>query len=102
MTQPARSKVADAGETQSGDKPVDKIRIGSITASIWNNRSEKGDIFSVTFERHFRIEGSTRKTIRGYRRDDLLELAKAAILLDGILESRQRSGLVRPDKQGRG
>jgi hypothetical protein len=41
MSQPARNTVANASEAdasaQPGNKPVDKIRIGKVTASIWNH-----------------------------------------------------------------
>ena len=96
MSQPARTAVANASEAdtspQPGNKPVDKIRIGKVTANIWNNPSEKGDFYSVTFERNYKDEGETWKSSQSYRRDDLLELAKAADKAhDRILELRQRS-----------
>jgi hypothetical protein len=96
MSQPARNTAANAHEAdagpQPGNKPVDKIRIGNVTASIWNNPSEKGDFYSVTFERSYKGEGDAWKSSQSYRRDDLLELAKAADKAhDRILELRQRS-----------
>jgi len=96
MSQPARSAVANANEAdagpQPGNKPIDRIRIGKVTASIWNNPSEKGDFYSVTFERSYKGEGDTWKSSQSYGRDDLLELAKAADKAhDRILELRQKS-----------
>jgi hypothetical protein len=96
MSQPARAAVANVSESdaspQPGNKPVDKIRIGAVTASIWNNPSEKGDFYSVTFERSYKGEGDAWKSSQSFRRDDLLELAKAADKAhDRILELRQTS-----------
>lgn len=95
MSQSAAA-VANANEQgsspQAGNKPIDKIRIGKVTASIWNNPSEKGDFYSVTFERSYKDEGDAWKSSQSFRRDDLLELAKAADKAhDRILELRQRS-----------
>ena len=64
MSQPARTVVANASEgdasPQPGNKPVDKIRIGNVTANIWNNPSEKGDFHTVTFERNYKGEGDMK------------------------------------------
>jgi hypothetical protein len=96
MSQSARAAVANVSESdagpQPGNKPVDRIRIGKVTASIWNNPSDKGDFYSVTFERSYKDEGDAWKSSQSYRRDDLLELAKAADKAhDRILELRQKS-----------
>jgi hypothetical protein len=96
MSQPARNVAANASEgdasPQPGNKPVEKLRIGNVTANIWNNPSEKGDFYSVTFERSYKGEGDAWKSSHSYRRDDLLELAKAADKAhDRILELRQKS-----------
>jgi hypothetical protein len=96
MSQPARAAVANdregAAGPQTGNKPVDKIRIGNVTANIWNNPSEKGDFYSVTFERSYKDDADAWKSSQSFRRDDLLELAKAADKAhDRILELRQRS-----------
>ena len=97
MSQPARAAIindseGDAIPQPGSNKPIDKIRIGRVTVNIWNNPSEKGDFYSVTFERNYKDEGDTWKSSQSFRRDDLLELAKAADKAhDWILELRQRS-----------
>ena len=59
--------------------PVHKVRVGSVHASIWENTSEKGTFYSVTFERRYK-DGDEWKTSGGYNFSDLLDLAKAADL----------------------
>ena len=59
--------------------PVSKIRVGSVTASIWENKTDKGDFQNVTFERRYKT-GDQWKSTRSYGIGDLLELAKAADL----------------------
>lgn len=59
--------------------PVAKVRIGLITASIWEKKTDKGTFHNVTFERRYK-DGDEWKTTHGYNTGDLLELAKAADL----------------------
>jgi len=62
-----------------GNPPVDKIRVGSVTASIWENTNDGNTFLSATFERRYRT-GEEWKTSHSYGPSDLLELAKAADL----------------------
>ena len=84
MSQPARNTVANASQAdaspQPGNKPVDKIRIGKVTASIWNNPSEKGDFHSVTFERSYKDDGGKWHRSSSFNASDLLLLAKVSDL----------------------
>ncbi|MBZ5608790.1 MAG: hypothetical protein LAP38_11055 [Acidobacteriia bacterium] len=57
--------------------PVAKVRVGLITASIWENKTDKGDFQNVTFERRYKT-GDQWKSTRSYGVGDLLELAKCA------------------------
>jgi hypothetical protein len=67
---------SDEGEQQqSGNRPVDKVRIGNISASIWRNSGEKGDFYTVTLERSYK-DGENWKSTHTLGRDDLLEAAK--------------------------
>ena len=59
--------------------PVAKIRVGLITASIWENKTDKGTFHNVTFERRYK-DGDQWKSSHSYNTGDLLELAKAADL----------------------
>jgi hypothetical protein len=67
---------ADEGETtQAGNRPVDEVRIGNISANIWRNSGEKGDFYTVTLERSYK-DGDQWKSTHNLGRDDLLEAAK--------------------------
>jgi hypothetical protein len=67
----------EAAETKN--PPVAKVRVGPITGSIWENKTEKGTFYNVTFERRYK-DGDTWKSSHSYNAGDLLELAKAADL----------------------
>ena len=66
---------SEAAETKN--PPVAKVRVGLITASIWENKTDKGVFHNVTFERRYK-DGDQWKSSHSYNTGDLLELAKAA------------------------
>ena len=57
------------------NKPVHKIRIGNITASIWANEGQKGTFYNVTINRSYK-DGDQWKDTNSLNRDDLLVVAK--------------------------
>ena len=71
------TKKNEAAETKN--PPVGKVRVGLITASIWENKTDKGTFHNVTFERRYK-DGDQWKSSHSYNADDLLALAKAADL----------------------
>jgi hypothetical protein len=73
------TKKNEAAETKKA-APVAKVRVGLITASIWENPTEKGTFYNVTFERRYRDAEGNWKSSHSYNADDLLSLAKAADL----------------------
>ena len=66
-------------EAETKTPPVDKVRVGLVTASIWKNQTEKGVFYNVTFERRYK-DGDQWKSTHSYGFNDLLDLAKAADL----------------------
>ena len=58
-------------------KPVHQIRIGSIKAAIWENRTENGARYNTTFSRLFK-DGDSWKMSDSFGRDDLLVLRKVS------------------------
>ena len=60
-------------------KPVHEVRLGSIKAAIWENRTESGTRFNVTVNRIYK-EGDDWKSTDSFGRDDLLLLAKVSDL----------------------
>lgn len=67
-------------KTEKAAPPVAKVRVGLVSASVWENASEKGTHYSVTFERRYRDEKGNWHSTNGYGVQDLLALAKCADL----------------------
>ena len=60
------------------NQPVHRLRIGSISAAIFENKTQDGKTFyNAQFDRSYR-DGETWKHTTSYGRDDLLILAKLA------------------------
>ncbi len=58
-------------------KPVDHIRLGNISASIWRNETDNGAIYNATIQRSYK-DGDDWKNTESFGRDDLLTVAKVA------------------------
>lgn len=59
--------------------PVDRIKVGSVTASIWRNESDTGRWYSVVVERTYKDEATGEyKVSRSYRHGDMPFLEKVA------------------------
>ena len=58
-------------------KPVKKIRIGKISAAIWDNQTEKGIFYNVTFDRTY-YEGTNARSTDSFGQNDLLLLKKVS------------------------
>jgi hypothetical protein len=61
------------------NQPAHEVRLGTIKAAIWQNDTDAGVRFNVTFERLYR-EGQGWQSTSSFGRDDLLVLAKVADL----------------------
>jgi hypothetical protein len=72
--------------------PAAKVRVGLVTASIWERNSENGTFYTVSFERRYRDTEGAWQTSHSYDAQDLLALAKAADLAHTrIIEAQQSS-----------
>jgi hypothetical protein len=62
------------------NKPAARINLYPVSAAIWANHNEKGEIvfYSVTFERSYSDEGGNWKRSDSFNAGDLLLLAKVA------------------------
>jgi len=69
---------AQKKEPETKKPPVGKVRVGSVTASIWENTKDSKIFYSVTFERRYKDGDGNWKSSDSYGPGDLLELAKAA------------------------
>ena len=64
--------------TNNHDKPVDEVKLGRITATIWRNRTtDEGIFYSTQITRLFRRETNWDRA-PSFGRDDLLTVAKVA------------------------
>ena len=75
-------------------RPVAEIRVGRITATIWQNTpTDAGVFYSVHITRLFR-RGSTWDRTPAFGRDDLLTVAKVADLANTRIYSRSVNSMV--------
>jgi len=79
-------------EQKPKNLPVAKIRVGGITASIWENKGEKATTFSATFDRRYRDGEGNWHSSASHNADDLLALAKAADLAHTKILELQGAG----------
>jgi hypothetical protein len=78
--------------TETKKAPVAKIRVGAVTASIWENTTDKGTRPSVSFQRSYKDSEGKWHNLDSYGIAELLELAKAADLAHTqLLAARSRS-----------
>ena len=66
--------------TEAKKPPVAKIRIGSLTASIWEQVTKKGRFFTVSFERSYKDAQDQWANAYTFGSQDLLTLRKLADL----------------------
>lgn len=74
------SKISAQPQEAANNAPVDKIRVGLITASIWERSAPQGRFYSVSFERRYKDAAGQYQTTHSYDTRDLLTLAKVADL----------------------
>ena len=70
------------------NQPAHEVRLGSIKAAIWQNETDTGVRYNVTFERLYK-DGEQWKSTDSFGRDDLLLLGKVA--------DRAHSWIIEPD-----
>ena len=82
---------------EADQRPVPEIRVGRITATIWQNTpTDEGVFYSVHITRLFR-RGSTWDRTPAFGRDDLLTVAKVADLANTrIYELQKRNRIPQP------
>ena len=60
---------------QNPVQPIQEVRIGSIKAAVWENKTDTGTRYNVTVSRIYK-DGDQWKSTESFGRDDLLVLAK--------------------------
>jgi hypothetical protein len=81
--------------SKSENKPVEKIRVGSVQFGIFRNESEKGPYYKANLENAFKDKDGNWKPTSSYGRRELINLAKAALLAEskiGELTYRDSGG----------
>lgn len=63
---------------ESAKPPVAKLRIGLLSASIWERTTDNGTFYSVTFERRYRDAKGDWHGTQSFDKSNLLTLAKLA------------------------
>ena len=82
------------------NQPVHEVRLGGIKAAIWQNQTEAGVRYNVTFERLYNQDGEWRSTT-SFGRDDLLLLGKVADLAHTWIIEPETAEASSPARTGR-
>lgn len=84
------------------NKPVHRIRLSTISASIFKNTSSDGNSFyNAQFDRSYK-SGEEWKHTKSFGRDDMLNLAKVVDLTHSWIHAQQQSesGFAAPENPG--
>ena len=84
-------------DNEKSQRPVDRLRIGELTASIWENQGANGEarFYTARIERRYQDSGGNWKTTHSFGRNHLLAVAKLADQAHTCilaLEQREPSG----------
>lgn len=87
--------------SKTENKPVDKIRVGSVQVSIWCNEGEKGPYYKAEIEHSYKDRDGNWHRTTNYGRHELINLAKAALLADSKIGelARRNSGKAGDDHE---
>lgn len=72
------------------NKPIHRIRLGAIAASVFSNEANDNAYYSVSIERSYK-DGEDWKHTKSFGRDDLLAVAKVADLAHSWIHAQQQS-----------
>jgi hypothetical protein len=64
--------------TKPANPPVAKLRLGLISANIWQRRTDNKVFYAVSFERSYKNSQGNWQSTHSYNADDLLILSKLA------------------------
>ena len=83
---------AEGGATKA--TPVHTVRIGSIKAAVWKNRTSTGFMFNATLVRLYRTQQGVWGESHSLSRDDLLTAAKALDLAHSYIVEAEAAARV--------
>lgn len=78
-----------AKSNKSENQPVHQIRHGAVSASIWQQDTEKGPMFNVTFQRAYK-DGEAWKNSTSFGRQNLLVVSLIAARAFEWIGAQQR------------
>lgn len=64
--------------TDATNNPVFTYRLGSLSATIWQNETEKGKYYRTEIARNYRDKDGNWHTSNQFSHDELLNVAKLA------------------------
>ena len=64
--------------TNTTNKPEFTYRLGNLSATIWQNQTEKGTYYRTEIVRNYRDTKGTWQTSSSFGHDELLNVAKLA------------------------
>jgi hypothetical protein len=70
------TETANVGTNETANQPVAKLRIGLITASIWQRVLPEGTFYAASFERCYRDKEGHWHTPPSFNTEELLALSK--------------------------
>lgn len=71
-------------------KPVHRIRLGVIAASIFANKTDDANYYNVQIDRSFK-DGEQWNHTKSFGRDDLLNVSKVADLAHSWIHAQQQT-----------
>lgn len=72
------------------NKPIHRIRLGAIAASVFANDTKDNTYYKVAIERSYK-DGDNWKHVKSFGRDDLLLVAKVADLAHSWIHAQQQA-----------
>lgn len=69
-------------------QPVHRVRVGTTTATVWENQGESGPWYNTTVSRTYRTEEESYEETNSYGESQLLELSAAANLAHAWIIAR--------------
>lgn len=83
-------ETAGSEERSTARQPVHEIRVGTVKAAIWPNKTQRGyETYSITFSRLYKNDdGEWRSTTKNWGRNDLFSLVECARLVHVWIANR--------------
>lgn len=73
------------------NRPVYEVRAGSVLASVWENKTEKGRWYNVTVTRLYK-DGNSWKSTSSFGSEDLVDVARVAVVAEMWVNEKLAAG----------